>query len=404
MAKQDIFEPGSRRMTPSGLRLNNERAVLTAVALNPEESAAQIARRTGLGPQSVSRILVKLEQAGLVRRGEARSGQRGQPPVPISLNPDGVFCLGCEIGWRHLTLVIRNLGGEILGEHRVDYRFPDAASIARDIAALAVQLTDHVPARFRHRILGIGLAVPVNIARHIELIGASAADAQAWRELDLVKAIEVETGLRVFSHNDGNAACWGELAAHPAPRPNNMAYFLVGTFVAAGLIAEGRLWEGPTGNSANLGSMIVTDRSGRQNFVHLVASLTALEGRLVAAGKPVPAGNPDGWNWESLEPQASDWIDEAGRALAKTIANTAAVMEFDVAVVDGDMPRAMVGRLVASVRQHTDELPIFTSARPRVEQGRLGSGAPARGAAAKPIYRRLFSRDTADLGEFLHSA
>lgn len=398
---QDIFESGSRRMAPSGLRLNNERAVLTAVASNPEESAAQIARRTGLGPQSVSRILGGLEQSGLIMRGDARSGQRGQPPVPISLDPNGVFCLGCEIGLRHLNILIRNLGGEVLGEHRRDYAFPDAGTIAKEVASLAKLLLGAVPEQFLHRVLGIGLAVPANFAHNIELVGGSAADVQAWQDLDLAAEIERESGLRVFRHNDGNAACWAELGAHAPPRPSNIAYFLVGTFVAAGLIAEGRLWEGPTGNSANLGSMIVTDRSGKPNFVHLIASLMALEARLVAAGKAVPTGNPEYWDWEALEPQASDWLDEAGRALAKTIANTFAVMEFSVAIVDGVMPRPIVDKLVAAVRLRSDELPVLTVHKPRIEEGRLGSGAPARGAAAKPIFRRLFSRDTADLGAYL---
>lgn len=389
----DHFEPGSKRMSGSGIRINNERAVLTAAAVTPGSSSAEIARETGLGPQTVSRILSDLEMQGLVMRGDVRRGQRGQPATPIYLDPNGVYTIGCEIGWRHIEVILRNLGGEILGHHRRDYPFPDATVVFQELGSVSRLLTGLIPEGFRDRLLGVGLAMPGGIFRNIDLLGGSAKDAQAWVDLDIVAKAEEATGLKVFFFNDGNAACWAELAAVPPPRPNNLAYILVSTFVGAGIIAEGRLWEGPTGNSANLGSIIVTDRLGNQNFVHLIASIMALETKLFAAGVAVPAGNPRDWNWESLEPHVTEWIDEASPAIAKAIANTSAVIEFGTAIVDGVMPRAVVDRLIERIRHHTLELPVLTSDRPTIISGRLGGLAPARGAALLPIYRAYFSRD-----------
>lgn len=397
MTKRDVFEPLSRRMKVSGLRQNNERAVLSVVAIEPGSSAAQIARKTGLGPQSVSRILAEFESVGLVYRGEARRGQRGQPAVPIYMDPGGVYSIGCEIGWRHMHILIRNLGGEVLGQHRRDYDYPEPSIILKEVGSLVQLLVGLVPEAHRSRILGIGLAMPSGIARNADLLGTPPEVAHGWRGLDVAPTIEEMTGLLVYPFNDGNAGCWGELGAHPPPRPNNFVYLQVGTFVAAGLVAEGRLWEGPSGNSANLGSMIVTDRQGQQQFVHLIASIYALEQRLHAAGKVSPKGNPAEWDWEALEPEVTDWLDEASRALAKVIINTSAVMEFGVAIVDGVMSRAVVARLVELVNQRVADFPVLTTDKPAVEMGRLGGEAPARGAAAKPMYRRLFSRETADL-------
>lgn len=390
---RDVFTPGAKRMDVSGLRENNERAVLTAVATHPGSSAAEIARATGLGAQSVSRIVVELETAGLVRRGDARRGQRGQPATPLHLDPNGVFTVGCEIGWRHYHILIRNLTGQVLGEHRRDYAFPDVETVIDETGSLAKLLVGLVPEEFRGRVLGMGLAMPSGIGRNIDLVGGSAEQAARWRELDISAAANAASGLEIFRFNDGNAACWAELAAYPPPRPANLAYFQIGTFIGAGLIAEGRLWEGPTGNSANLGSMLVTDHSGRQQFVHLISSLYALEQRLLAAGQPVPTGSPSSWEWDELEPVATQWLDDAARALAKAISNTHAVMEFSVALVDGAMPRPIVKRLVDAVKMHSAALPVLTSDRPVIEIGRLGGSAAARGAALKPIYRRYFSRD-----------
>ena len=393
---RDVFEPGTRRMDVSGLRINNERAVLTAIATTPGYSAAEIARATGLGAQSVSRIVAELEATGLVRRGEARRGLRGQPATPLFIDSNGVFSLGCELGWRHYHILIRNFTGDVLGEHRRDYAVPDVDVVFNEIGSLARLLVGLVPQEFRSRIIGMGLAMPSGIGRNIDLVGGPADQAARWSELDILAAAEAASGLEIVPFNDGNAACWAELAAFSPPRPANMAYFQVGTFVAAGLIAEGRLWEGPTGISADLGSMLVPDRNGRLDFVHLVASLYALEKRIAEAGMEVPTGNPQSWPWDALEPVVSGWLEDASRVLAIAIANTHALMEFSVALLDGDLPRPLVERLVERIRQQANELPILTSDRPSIRISRHGAAAAARGAALKPIYRRFFSRDPSD--------
>ncbi|WP_421761512.1 ROK family transcriptional regulator [Devosia sp.] len=394
---EDVFDLGARKMAAGEMRLNNERAVLTAVATRQGVSGAEIARRTGLGPQTVSRIISDLEERGLVLRGEVRRGHRGQPATPILLNPGGAFSLGCEIGWRHMEIVLRGLAGEILAHHRRDYDFPHASSIFEEIGSLSRLMMGRLNAVEQHRVVGMGLAMPGGIARNIDLVGGGPEDAASWRDLDSVKAMEKATGLPVWLYNDGNAACWAELTALPRPRPNNMCYFLVSTFICAGIIADGRLWEGPSGNSANMGSMIITDSAGQPNFVHLVASLMALETKLRVAGLPVPTGDPQRWDWSALEPVLSEWLNEAGKAIATAIANTGAVTEFPLAVVDGVMPRPIVERLVERVRRHTAQLPTLTFDHVEIRSGIRGVSAPSIGAALLPVYRQLFSRETGDI-------
>jgi hypothetical protein len=102
---RDIFDAGGRGLQHTGLRRANERAVLTLVAFNPGVSNAEISRLSGLAPQTVSAILVDVERAGLITRGQVLRGRRGQPATPIFLKADGRFAIGCEIGWRHMESV-----------------------------------------------------------------------------------------------------------------------------------------------------------------------------------------------------------------------------------------------------------------------------------------------------------
>ncbi|GHA18308.1 sugar kinase [Devosia pacifica] len=397
MSEKDVFSLAERRMAASGLRLNNERAVLTTVILHPGYSAAKISRVTGLGPQSVSRILVELEAADLVRRGQAQRGKRGQPAVPIFINPDGAFCVGCEIGWRRYHVLMRNIAGEVLFEEEGDYPYPDPDTLIQLISASARRMVERLPKKHQKRVSGLGVAMPGSFHRNVDLVGGKAETAVQWRDIDMQERLSEASGLDVLLINDGNAACWAELVVTPPPRPPDFAYLLVGEFVGAGLVAGGRLWDGPTGNSADLGAMLVSDGKGNQTFVHLIASIFALQQRLKEAGMKRPEGHPYEWDWERLEPVASTWIKDAGLALAKTIINANAVADFERAVVDGIMPRPIVERLVDSVRSNIEALPILAHDHPAIEIGRLGRSAPALGAALRPMFHKFFSREFEDI-------
>ena len=81
------------------MRLANERAVLTLIAGVPGVSNADIARRSGLGPQTTARILTDLESRDLIIRGEVLRGRRGQPATPYRLNPQGGYSpYGMHVG------------------------------------------------------------------------------------------------------------------------------------------------------------------------------------------------------------------------------------------------------------------------------------------------------------------
>ena len=238
--------------------------------------------------------------------------------------------------------------------------------------------------------IGLGIAAPNGIGRNVGLLEGDAELARMWMGMDLRQEAEKATGLTTFIYNDGNAAAWAELGAFPQPRPSDFAYLHVGTFIAAGIVAQNTLWEGPTGNSANLGSMLVTDRHGDQNFVHLIASVYAFEQRLAGAGIVVPPTTPLFWPWEQWEPHVSEWIEDAAAALAKALLNTGAVIEYQMAIIDGVIPTSVLGRLVSAVEAKIAQMPTLTFDAPTVGKGHLGSMAPCHGRGIPPSLSSIF--------------
>ena len=387
-----VFEPIGRGVAQSGVRIANERAVLTLIAMKAGSSNADLARLSGLGPQTTSRIVAELEARGLVTRGQVLRGRRGQPATPLFLDPHGAFTIGVEIGWRHLEVLLFGMSGKTLASVRRSYAWPDANTVFADVAAEIATIRAGMSEQQHTRLAGIGVASPSFIERNIGRLGAPEEQKALWEGIDVAERIARDTGLAVEWFNDGSAACWSEMIAQPAPRPLGFAYMQVGTFVGAGIVINADLWEGPSGNAANLGSIMVSDAEGKPTYVHLVASMLALENRLEQAGLTPPSGSPFNWDWSALEPIASHWLDSAGLALAKAVISTRAVIELDRAIIDGVMPRALVERLLERVRHHIAELPTLAAERPIVGMGHLGASAAATGAAQLVLFRRFFSR------------
>lgn len=378
------------------VKVANERAVLTKVALNPGIFGAEIARRCGLGPQTVASILEGLQRRGLVGPGEVLRGNRGQPATPYFLAKGGSYAIGCELSWRHCMVQLVDIAGETLGSHRWEYRYPDASTVFHEIASVIALLCKIVPSGERSRILGVALAGPAVIANHVERLGGQRRDADLWVGSDPRRRVEEATSLKTTWFNDGNAACWAELALLPHPRPGSFAYFFIGTTVPSAVIADGRLLLGSFNNAADLGMMLIPDQEGNLHWVASIAGLYALQIRLTKAGIELPKGNPAEWDWDALEPCLSEWIEAGSRAIALAITNTAAVIDSALAVVDGVMPSAVVERYVDAVRHELTELPV---SRPQsIVRGNAGQGASSKGAAQLLMFRQFFS------GELEHLA
>lgn len=393
---RDVFDARGRGLQHQGLRKANERAVLTVIAFNPGVSNADIARQSGLAPQTVSAILADLDTAGLIMRGEVLRGRRGQPATPISLHPEGAFAVGVEIGWRHLEVLLVNLHGQVLQRQRRDHDYPDAIGIVEAIATMMDGVLTPLCDAKRARLSNIGVAMPTNLADNLAAVMAPPGQVELWRKLDLAEQLRWRTGLEVNLYNDGNAACWAQLTAFPRPRPTDFMYFLLSHFIAAGIVGEGRLWEGPTGNSANLGSMLVSDGQGRLQPAHLIASVAALRSRLAGAGLDPGAVEPAGWDWPGFGPVLERWLADSARALAKVVFNTGTVIETRLVVIDSILPAAIVAQLVERLDMELRLLPTAPYLPPQVIPGHRGALAPAVGAAELTLYRRYFSRRLAD--------
>ena len=124
----------------AGVRLYNERLLLSLVRRFGPLSKIEVARSTGLSVQATSAIMNRLQAEGLLKREAPLRGRVGQPTIPMSIDCEGAFSFGLKIGRRSCDLVLVDFGGAICQRTCRAYAFPTPMMIldfVREFAAVA---------------------------------------------------------------------------------------------------------------------------------------------------------------------------------------------------------------------------------------------------------------------------
>ena len=383
----------SRGTNQSGVRLYNERLVLSLIRRHGALAKAEIARLTGLSAQTTTVIMNRLETDGLLVAGKPQRGRVGQPMVPYSLHSDGAFSLGMMIGRRGCDLVLVDFVAGFRKRLRLTYAYPMLDALL-DFARKGInELRGELSLSEQTRISGLGIAMPFELWSWGEEVGAPEGALENWRNFDLPGAIGQFVPWPVHVFNDATAACAAEHTFGRGIQYRDFAYFFIGTFIGGGVVLEGNIFPGRSGNAGALGSLPVMRRgASRPEQLIKRASIYSLETRLRTEGFSANLiwDSPD--DWKGFEPLLSEWIGEAAEALAQASVSAAAVVDFEAIVIDGIFPIDVRARLIDAVRKALLALDSKGLTPFEVVEGSIGRDARTLGGAALPLLA-TFARD-----------
>ena len=375
-----------------GMRQFNERTVLQAVRLHGAMAKAELARLTQLSSQTVSVIVERLLDEGLLLKQERVRGRIGQPSVPLSLDPEGAFSVGVQVGRRSLEVLVLDFTGRIRHQHVFHYEHPDPDLVLTHIAAALGLLREQMGERWS-RVVGLGLSAPLFMHQWAELLGPQAAPAMAkWEGVDLQERVQALTELSVTFAKDTIAACTAELLQGHGQQLRSFLYVFVGTFVGGGLVLSGHLLPGERGNAGAIGSLPL-GMAGPGAPAQLLekASGWQLEQSLITAGHDPQLIHDDAIADPAYDEFVDSWLTTASNALAMTIASATALLDLDAVVLDGSLSPRLLEALLTRTRQALGCYPLVGIVRPgRLVMGQVGAHARALGGALLPLHTQFF--------------
>lgn len=379
---------GFRGSNQSGMRAHNERLVLSILRQQGALAKSDLARITGLSVQTVSVIMRGLEQDGLLLRGEPIRGRIGQPSVPMSLDAEGAFFLGLKIGRRSADLMLVDFLGRVRSSRRRIYRYPTPSTVVAFVREALPAVTDALPSSQRDRIGGMGIAMPFQLWNWVRYIGAPQSEMDAWRNHDIATEIAGIAGMPVHIQNDATAACGAELVFGTGEKPKDFLYFYFGTFIGGGLVLNGQLFTGRTGNAGGVGPLPVPGPDGRLQRLFDVASMSRLAQMMEDAGESSDHLWEQHLDWRVSPAILDDWLQHAAEGLAYATLSAAALMELDSVMIDGWMPARIRAEITRRTVAALNRIDLSGVEPPQVREGTVGAEARALGAAAIPLAQR----------------
>ncbi|WP_020560997.1 ROK family transcriptional regulator [Thiofilum flexile] len=382
-----------------GVGQYNERLVLQLIRRTGSLPKAEIARRTALSAQTVSVIIRRLMNEGLLSEQERQreKGKLGQPVIPITLNPEGAYSIGIKIGRRSLDTILIDFTGAILKRLSLPYLYPDPSVIFPQINQDIQALMRFLKPEQRTRLLGIGVAAPYNLGGWQSEAHIPPEITQQWHDIDIKERIQTKQTLPVWSVNDATAACITSLECRGGAPFNNYLYIFLGTFVGGGVVLNRSLFLGSHNNSGAIGSMPLptglfkTPSTAPAQLINC-ASLYLLDEALQAQGQ-----NPENVFQQLAELPAAkippelyhifqQWLDQAAMCLAYTIASAVSVIDFEGVVIDGLLPAPLIEQVKTKVEQALKQIDSEGLAQPHIIAGVIGAEARALGGALVPFY------------------
>ncbi|MEV8105869.1 ROK family transcriptional regulator [Streptomyces sp. NPDC088135] len=218
-------------------------------------SRLELAERTGLTPQAVSKITARLRAEGLVAGAGHRASTGGKPRTVLRLVPDAGYAVGLHLDRDGLTAVLVDLSGAVAGSRTAPL---DLGAPADEVLAAAADAVTAVrgggAGPMDRPVLGVGVAVPGPLDHRGGVLHRVTGFPQ-WDGYPLRDALAVRTGLPVVVDKDTNAAALG--LALRAEGGGDFAYLHLGTGLGAGLVLGGALHRGARTGAGEFGHQTV---------------------------------------------------------------------------------------------------------------------------------------------------
>lgn len=366
------------------LRSHNTALVLDLLRTAGAEgiSRLELAERTGLTPQAVSKITARLRAEGLAADAGRRASTGGKPRTVLRLVPEAGHAVGVHLDRDELRAVLVDLDGTAVGERSAPLDLgAGAEAVLAGVAGVVEGLWSaggggtggnraagdgtgvRVPSR--PALLGVGIALPGPLD-HARGVLHRVTGFPEWDGYPLRDALSERLGVPVVVDKDTNAAALG-LAVDG--EGGSFAYLHLGTGLGAGLVIGGSVHRGP--------------RTGAGEFGHQVVQLD---------GPRCGCGDRGCIEALCLAAVARGDTDEAARVLGVGAANLVGLLDIDRVLLGGRTIEAAPEAFARGVRAVLDTRARRTgdTAVPvRVASG--GGGGVAEGAAQSvlaPVFGR----------------
>jgi glucokinase len=281
------------------------------------------------------------------------------------------LALSIDIGGSKIAVGLVTRNGELIDRTQFVVNAQDSSEelfddLSRTVDAQLLRAVDHHGVR--PSVVGVGSAGP--ITANVETI--SPLNIPQWRGFELRHRLETLTGLPVFGDGDAKALALAEGWLGAARGVDNFMAMVVSTGVGGGIVLNGQLLDGETGNAGHIGHVIVEPNGrrctcGGRGCLEAEASGPAIEA--------ITGRSPTQPTYEIMV--------RTGRLVGRGVASACNLLDLKLVVVGGSVALGFGATFFNAAQRTLDELcTIEFSRKARIVPTRLSDEGPLIGASA----------------------
>jgi predicted NBD/HSP70 family sugar kinase len=342
--------------TPSLLRELNDRAALELLLAEGPLTRAQLSERTGVSKVTVSQMLARLEDRGLVMVAGEQAGGRGPNAALYSVVPSSAYVAGLYVEFDQVSAVIADVTGQRMADISVDPNgTDDPVGMVRDAMGQACESAGIGFSDLSAVVIGSpGVLDPRTGAPRL------AVNLPTWQE-GVPDALGELLHTPVVIENDVKLAAMAERACGVAAGFDDFAFVWLGVGLGLATVINGQVRRGVGGAAGEIGWMPVhgaplpagnehPSKAGLQALAggHAVLALAAEHGfagatpaDVITAALADLAGNPRG--------RGAVFMDDLAHRVAIGVAAVCVVLDPGLVVLGGTVGRAGGAELAARV-------------------------------------------------------
>jgi N-acetylglucosamine repressor len=375
---------------------HNRDLVLQTIFKSDTISRAEIARITELTRTTVSDMVSGLIAEGLVQEVGLGASIGGKPSILLKLVADSRYLIGLNLAQDRFIGAVVNLRGEIKETAEAPVHDIDGKQALR----LVDRILDQLVKKKWGPIVGIGVGAP-GLINTREGIIVDAVNLE-WQNLPLAPLLEERYHLPVSVLNDSQATAIGEFVYGDHEADGNLIVINVKHGIGAGILINGKLFQGDGGGAGEIGHVMVQEngglcRCGRKGCLETIASAQAVVQRvqdLSTTSEPVTLDVIEA-KYSSGDPLVRQIVLEAGYYLGISIGNLIGTLNIKKVILTGAMTR-FGDEWLDAVRQSMFRAALGRMAQEtQLEIGKLDYRACILGASAHLLlngYSLLFTQ------------
>jgi predicted NBD/HSP70 family sugar kinase len=358
-------EPRVRPGTPSLLRELNDRAALDLLLGGEMLTRSQISEYTGVSKVTVSQMLTRLEERGLVAIAGEQAGNRGPNAALYSVVPSSAYVAGLYVESDLVSAAVADVTGRRVAEVSVNPNgADDPVEIVRGAVERACARAGVEVGRLSALVIGSpGVVDPRTGDPRL------AVNLPAWHE-GALDALRGAWHKPVVIENDVNLAAMAERAVGAAAGADDFVLVWLGGGLGLATILGGQLHRGTAGAAGEIGYLPVHGAPPHTDIRHpasggfqSLAGASAVRALAAEQGFTAPTAAEAVRAAVSSGSRGDGFLDELAHRVAVGVASVCAVLDPGLVVLGGDVGQAggaaLADRVAAGVAS------IFP-ARPRV--------------------------------------